>query len=291
MQRFRYEGLTRWWKGSVHVHSSRSDGAKSPAELAVLYASAGFDFIALTDHWIASPPDDLPLKPPLLVLDGVELDGEDSAGAFLHVLCLGRFTGIERDMGMDAAIAAVRRQGGITVLAHPLWSGNSEADALRHGFDGVEAYNNIATWLNGKGSGVFHWERMLERSPAVFGLAVDDAHLSTAHPTWNGGWIHVDTPSLERRDILESIRSGRFVASCGPGIHALEARDREVTVRCSPVRFARLVGPKFHGQRLAALEGPLLTRATFTVPEEWPHARIEVEDESGRRAWTNALFV
>ncbi len=34
---FRYAGLTRWWKGNLHVHSTRSDGGKSSAELVGMY--------------------------------------------------------------------------------------------------------------------------------------------------------------------------------------------------------------------------------------------------------------
>jgi hypothetical protein len=289
-QRFRYTGLSRWWKGNLHVHSTRSDGGKAPAELAALYAGAGYDFIVLADHWVAGAPEDLPQPSPLLVLDGVELDGNDATGAYFHVVCIGCRGGIERAMGLEPAMAEARRQGAVLVLAHPLWSGNSTEDALRHGFDGVEAWNNVATWLNGKGSGAFHWDRMLDRSPAAIGTAVDDAHISAEHPLWNGAWVHVDAPAATPEALLAAIRAGRFVSSCGPAIHTLEARGREVTVGCSPVRFIRLVGPMYNGLRFAALEGPLLTEAGFAVPEDWAHTRIEIEDERGRRAWTNALF-
>jgi hypothetical protein len=289
--RFRYAGLTRWWKGNLHVHSTRSDGGKTPAELAGMYSDAGYDFIVLADHWIAGAPADLPTPCPLAVLDGVELDGNDATGAYFHVVAIGCRDGIDRAMGLEAAMAEARRQGAVLVLAHPLWTGNSAEDALRHGFDGVEAYNNVTEWLNGKSSGAFHWDRMLDRSAAVFGSAVDDAHINADHPTWNGGWVHVDTPVRTPAALLEAIRAGRFVSSRGPSIETLEAQGREVTVTCSPLRFARLVGPANRGQRIAAAAGQFLTRAAFTVPEDWAHARIEIEDDRGRRAWTNALFV
>jgi hypothetical protein len=287
---FRYEGLTRWWKGNLHVHSTRSDGGRTPAELAGLYAGAGYDFIVLADHWVAGVPADLPRPSPLVVLDGVELDGSDSTGASFHVVCIGCRDGIDREMGLEAAMAEARRQGAVIVLAHPLWTGNSAEDALRHGFDGVEVYNNVTEWLNGKSSGAFHWERMLDRNPAVSGSAVDDAHISADHPLWNGGWVHVDAPQPTPAALIAAIRAGRFVSSRGPVFGTLAARDREVSVTCSPVRFIRLVGPAYRGHRLAALDGPFLTEGAFTVPEDWAHARIEIEDERGRRAWTNALF-
>jgi hypothetical protein len=289
--RFRYDGLTHWWKGNLHVHSTRSDGGKTPAELAALYADAGYDFIVLADHWVAGCPDDPPHHSPLAVLDGVELDGDDSTGANFHVVCIGCRGGIERAMGLEAAMAEARRQGAVLVLAHPLWTGNTAEDALRHGFDGVEVFNNVTEWLNGKGSGAFYWDRMLDRRPDVFGSAVDDAHINPNHPLWDGGWVHVDAPEPTPEALIAAIRDGRFVSSRGPVIRSLSAQDRMVTVSCSPATFIRLVGPATLGQRLAALDGPPLTEGVFTVPDDWAHARIEIEDEAGHKAWTNALFV
>ncbi len=289
--RFRYDGLTRWWKGNLHVHSTRSDGGKSPAELTGMYSDAGYDFIVLTDHWVAGVPAELPEPCPLAVLDGVELDGDDATGAYFHVVAIGCRDGIDRAMGLEAAMVEARRQGAVLVLAHPLWTGNSAEDALRHGFDGVEIYNHVTEWLNGKSCGAYHWDRMLDRCSATFASAVDDAHINANHPTWNGGWVYVDAPDRSPAALIAAIRAGRFVSSRGPSIETFEAQGREVSVTCSPVRFARLVGPTHRGQRIVAADGQPLTRAAFIVPEDWAHARIEIEDDRGRRAWTNALFV
>jgi hypothetical protein len=66
-------------------------------------------------------------------------------------------------------------------------------------------------------------------------------------------------------------------------------RGGQVTVKTSPVRFARLVGPRWCGQRYGAFQGKLLAEATFSLPADWPYAYIEIEDAHGRRAWTNTL--
>ena len=39
-------------KGNLHTHSTRSDGAKSPEQVCDLYKDAGYDFLALTDHFL-----------------------------------------------------------------------------------------------------------------------------------------------------------------------------------------------------------------------------------------------
>jgi hypothetical protein len=289
MPSFRYDSGLPWFKGNAHVHSTASDGGKTVEELARMYAVQGYDFVFLTDHWVASHVDGTAGS--LLLMGGVELHGEDETGASYHVVALGSFHGLTREMGLVAAMQAVRAQGGLLILAHPLWMGNSFDDALRHGFDGVEIYNYVCHWLNGKGNGHAYWNAMLAQAPGTLGLAVDDAHIVPAHPGWNGAWIVVQAASCESEPLLEAIRAGRFYSSCGPVFHTIEYGVREVHVRTSPVQFVRLVGPAHLGRRIGSFDGATFQEASFSVPEEWGYAYLEIEDARGRRAWTNALFV
>jgi histidinol phosphatase-like PHP family hydrolase len=43
----------RFLKGNIHTHSNRSDGAIDPADVCRRYREAGYDFLALTDHFLA----------------------------------------------------------------------------------------------------------------------------------------------------------------------------------------------------------------------------------------------
>lgn len=291
MARFRYDTSGKWFKGNVHVHTTLSDGGKTPQEVAELYAAAGYHFLCRADHWVTSNVAAEADPAPLLWLDGIELDGEDPNGVYYHVVCLGRLRGISGGMGLVDAMTAAREQGALLVLAHPYWSGNTFDDALRYPFDGVEIYNHVCRWLNGKGDGLCHWDLMLRSRPGVVGLAVDDAHLRPEHPGWNGGWVMVNAQDLTTAAIAESIRAGNFYSSCGPEFESIELVDGAVRVRTSPVSFVRLVGPDSSGRRTGAFDGRTFTEATFTIPPEWPVARVEIEDAGGRRAWTNPLFV
>ena len=289
MRGFRYDTSGQWYKGNVHIHSTASDGGKTLAEIAGMYASAGYDFLCCTDHWVASDAAADRQDHPLLWLDGIELDGRDDAGSSYHVVCLGRLEGITREMGFAAALAAARAQGGLLILAHPHWCGNSLQDALRHGFDGVEVYNHVCRWLNGKGDGGVYWTAMLDRSPETLAFAVDDAHLKPEHPGWNGGWIAVNAPARTRADIEAAIRSGNFYSTCGPEFHSIALDGDSVKITTSPVAFVRLVGPGWLGQRIGSFEGELIAEAAFELPPDWPWAYLELEDAQGRRAWTNPL--
>ena len=146
----RYDTGGNWYKGNTHIHSTHSDGGATPEELGRMYAAAGYHFLYRTDHWVASDVAADSFDSPLLWMDGIELDGTDHTGALYHVVCLGTFRGIECGMELEAGIEAARAQGGLVILAHPFWSGNTFADALRWKFDGVEVYNNMCGWLNGK---------------------------------------------------------------------------------------------------------------------------------------------
>ena len=295
MPGFRYSMGGNWYKGNPHIHSTASDGGKTFVELAQMYHEAGYDFLCRADHWVCSDAETEDCDYPLLWLDGVELNGDDHGGSAYHVVCLGAFTGIERGMPFVAALEAAREQNGLLILAHPFWMGNSMDDALRWGFHGVEVYNHVVRWLNGKSDGTVHWNAMLRRFPNTLAFACDDAHIRPEHPGWNGGWIMVNAPECSREAVHAAIRAGNFYSTCGPEIHSLECSikgdEAAITVRTSPVQFARIVGAGSNGRRMGSFEGELFTEFALAFPLEWPYAYLELEDAQGRRAWTNPLMI
>ncbi|MDP6491658.1 MAG: hypothetical protein QGH42_10415 [Kiritimatiellia bacterium] len=289
--KFRYDTSGTWFKGNTHIHSTASDGGKTFAEIAELYASAGYEFLFRTDHWVASDVAADTEDYPLLWLDGIELDGQDLTGAMYHVVCLGRVRDIEREHGLPAGVASAQDQGGLLILAHPHWSGNSLDDVLRLPFRGVEIYNNVCRMLNGKSGGMVHWDTALRDNPNTLAFAVDDAHLKTAEPQWNGGWIVVNAKSCSRDTIMAAIRRGNFYSSCGPAFESIELAGRDLSLSTSPIRSARLAGPGPRGITVEARDAETLARVTMSLPEKWDYCYAEIEDEAGKRAWTNNLLV
>lgn len=290
MSALRAGGGEQWFKGNTHIHSTVSDGGKTFRQLEAMYARKGFHFLCRTDHWVASDVQaDKPRAAKLLWLDGIELDGVDDRGSRYHVVALGKFAGIAREMGFTAALGAVRKQGGMLILAHPFWMGLSPEEVCRWNFDAVEIYNHVCQWLNGKGDNLPHWHHALAMQPKVLGIAADDTHSSPDHPGWNGGWIHVLAPACTPEAIMKAIRGGRYYSSCGPQFESIEVQGDRVAVQTSPVRFIRLVGASWNGQRAGAARDVTLTEAAFTVPKDWAYAYLEIEDARGRRAWSNPL--
>jgi hypothetical protein len=288
---FRYDREGAWFKGNTHVHSTVSDGALGFSQLAERYAGAGYHFLCRTDHWTLSRAGEDSNDYPLLWLDGVELDGRDARGVYFHILCLGLVSGIERGMELDEAVRLARMQNALVILAHPHWTGNSLEDALRFGFDGVEVYNNVCQWMNGKGDSVQLWDALLEHRSETLAIASDDAHLTSADPGWNGGWVMVKAEKLNRETILAALRAGEFYASTGPAFHRIEHADGKIRVETSPVKFIRLVGPRYLCEKLIAEDGETITQAEFDLPGEWETVYLQLEDEQRRMAWTNNVFV
>ncbi|NLE99827.1 MAG: CehA/McbA family metallohydrolase [Anaerolineales bacterium] len=291
----RYDLTGTWYKGNTHVHSVASDGGKTAEELARMYASEGYDFLFRTDHWVVSDVASETTDYPLLWLDGVELDGSDYAGSFYHVACLGvaasQAPEISREMGFVPALEAVRAAGALLVLAHPHWSGNSIAEACRWAFDGVEVYNHVCHWLNGKSSGSVHWNGMLENHPNTLAFSTDDTHLRPEHPGWNGGWVMVNAGACTREAVLDALRRGNYYSTQGPEFHHIAVHGDRVEVCTSPVRFVRAVGPAYRGSRLGSFDGQLIESAEVSISTDWAYTYLEIEDAMGRRAWTNPLFV
>jgi len=290
-RRARYNTGGKWFKGSTHTHTVRSDGGLTYRQMMSLYARAGFDFLFITDHNFTADIEREP-NPPLLALNGVEVDGNYD-GANYHVLGLGVSKPVDPAWSIEKKLRFLKREGAIRVLAHPAWSGVKVPGALKWNFDGVEAFNAVCHWLNGKSLGLYHWDCMLEKNPNTLGFCGDDAHhLRGQTGRWNIGWVMVNAPELTKRNVLGAIRRGNFYCTQGPAFRRIETTCTRVRVKTSGVKEIRLVGPKHIGDRVSAPgRGRPLTEAAFDISGKHCYLRMDIEDFHGRRAWSNTLFV
>jgi len=130
--------------GILHVHTSRSDGSRSPDDIAAAAARAGLKFVVFTDHGDGTRAPDAPAyRSGVLCLDGVEIS---TTGG--HYIALDMpaapypLAGEPRDVVED-----VRRLGGFGIAAHP----DSPKIELRWRewtapFDGIELLNPDTSW-------------------------------------------------------------------------------------------------------------------------------------------------
>jgi hypothetical protein len=132
--------------GAFHVHSSRSDGASSKAQIAAAASRAGLRFVVFTEHGNGTEPLDRPeYIGDVLCLDAVEIS---TTGG--HYVALGLERAPYPLRGEPAAVVEdVRRLGGFGVVAHP----DSAKPALAWSqwdlpVDGLEWLNADSEWRN-----------------------------------------------------------------------------------------------------------------------------------------------
>ena len=52
MRNFPFDQPGAWFKGNIHSHSTYSDGLLEPVEVIRAYRERGYDFVAITDHFL-----------------------------------------------------------------------------------------------------------------------------------------------------------------------------------------------------------------------------------------------
>jgi hypothetical protein len=156
-----------------------------------------------------------------------------------------------------------------------------------HGYFAVEVYNDTCMGI-GKGFSEQAWDDLLDRAGPVFGIASDDAH-GTEHDCFHG-WIMVKAEELTIDNIMQAFRSGAFYSTLGPEIKDMKLEGKELTVKCSEAQSIVFKAQCSRGQRVLPSNGELLTEATYSIPESVKYVRVEITDETGKKAWSNPLF-
>lgn len=145
-------------KGDTHVHSCRSDGKETPEVVAANYRSAGFDFMALTDHHQYAPSVEAIEAYKGVSLGMTQFCGEEvhSPDTYLHIVHFGGKFSVnklfqddreafmrdiayimrtepipftdERSRFVYASalwcVEKIHRAGGIAIFPHPHWISN-----------------------------------------------------------------------------------------------------------------------------------------------------------------------
>ena len=130
----------RFWRGNLHTHSDRSDGCLTPQEVCRRYRAEGYDFLALTDHFIGAygyPITDTGAfrEAGFTTILGAEIhSGAMANGELWHILAVGLPAAFQpphapgfapvagQESGPEIA-ARARAAGAFVAIAHPQWSG------------------------------------------------------------------------------------------------------------------------------------------------------------------------
>jgi hypothetical protein len=287
----------RFLKGNIHTHSTLSDGRRSAEEVCAIYRDGGYDFLALTDHFLAKygfPVADTRgfRRPGFTTLLGAEVHAPATAlGEIWHILAVGLPLDFAPTPAGETGAALAARclaAGAFVALAHPTWYGLTIADAESlPGAHAVEIYNHTTQLRTDRGDASHYIDQLLCAGRRLSIIAVDDAHF--ACPDWFGGWLMVKAEANQPEPILAALKAGHFYATQGPVIEGIAWGADSVEVHCSPAATIAVLG---RGSRIAESVAPLQTRVTLPLGKlrAGGFARIALADAAGRRAWSNPYW-
>ncbi len=301
-----FSAAGRFWRGNLHTHSTRSDGVLDPAEVCRRYRAEGYDFLALTDHfvglWGYPIVDTTPFRTPdFTTILGAELhSGAMANGELWHILAVGlppEFAPSDtpdfrphpaQETAAQIAARAVAA-GAFVAIAHPQWSGLNIEDgrALAGIAHAVEIYNHGCATGCDRPDGFILADQLLTEGHPLTLIATDDAHFS--EPDHFGGWTMVKSETNTPEALLAALKRGDFYATQGPELRDVRIEGGNLLVECSAATSIMAIG---WGTGAKAVHGHSMTSGK--VPMERlnnsPWVRAAVIDAAGKRAWSNPIW-
>ncbi len=293
----------RFYRGTLHIHTTVSDGELTPEETKRRYRENGYDFIAITDHNRYGVYQE-PGEDDFLVLPGAEIDCVYQEQVH-HIVGIGteentfphgyRFEGL-KDRHPQELVDVLTGHGNIAVYAHPFWSYCDPELLLRlRGLTGMEIINYSCeqTWRSGLGE--VHYEYLLSHGSGLWCFGADDAHGHS--PDYFGGYIMVKAGSLSREAVCDAIRRGSFYAcyaepgESAPEIYDFRVEDGMAKIDCSPARTIYLNVSRTCYRSLHGTEAEPVTHHEFRLPENARRVRAIVKDFRGHVSWTQPITI
>lgn len=287
----------RFHRGNMHTHSTNSDGIHAPGKVCEAYREAGYDFLVLSDHFMADyrypVTDTRPYRTDdFTTILGAELHAPKTAlGELWHIKAVGLPPDFEPnrpgESGPEVA-ARAHAVGAFIGIVHPSWYGLTREDARAVPFaHAIEIYNHGSAVEVDRGNDWPFLDGLLNEGLRLTGYASDDAHYLTHD--FLGGWVMVQAEERGPDQLLASLKAGRYYSSQGPSIHDLAIDGADVVIRCSPARAISVVG---RGSKSESKIGEELSEARLPIKRfagSW--FRVTVIDSAGKKAWSNPVWL
>jgi hypothetical protein len=291
-----FSATGRFFKGNLHTHSTRSDGALEP-ERGAAYRDAGYDFMALTDHFL--PKYGFPIVDTrtfrtnsFTTLLGAEVHAPQTAlGELWHILSVGLPLDFVPTGESETAAALAQRcaaAGAFVAIAHPAWYALTLADAETiSSAHAVEIYNHTSAVRTDRGDGWYLLDQLLARGRRLTGCANDDAHFHCNDAM--GGWVMVKAEANEPELLLEALKAGQYYSSQGPLIFDLQIESDVIEISASQVAAVMLLGRGSRAEVALAPAGERVRLPTGKFKSDY--VRAVVVDGQGRHAWSNPMWL
>lgn len=307
-----------YYKANLHCHTTYSDGELTPEEVKRIYKEQGYAVVAYTDHRQYHNFSHLSDKD-FLAISAMEVDINEFGNVqwdfsriktyHINLYDTAPHTHTEESITkrqperkyydmeyINRYIDEMNAMGFLACYNHPYWSLQSCSDYTGlKGLWGMEIYNYGCELDGLYGYHPQAYDEMLREGQRIFCVASDDNHNSypQEHPFNDsfGGFTMIYAKELNYPEIMEALKKGLFYSSMGPEFAKITLSGNKLTIKCSPVKkiYVRTQGRNCY--RMAASEGELLQEAEFVISGKEGYLRVDIEDEKGRHANTNAWFL
>ena len=281
----------KYYKLALHLHTTISDGSKSPEEVAKEYKNDGFDAIAFTDHWQYGEGGNID---GLHIIPGCEYNvgSNETIKGVSHILSLFAKANPspDRNATPQEVADAIKKQDGLVVLAHPAWSLNTPSDLIDlKGVDATEIYNAVSDAGESlRPYSDFYIDICANAGAYPLILATDDAHAYDGNDN-RLGWIMVKAKELTNESLLEAIKNGDFYSTEGPELR-VERQGNKLIIDTSPCQLiGTLSNLSWEWKR--TVRGDNLTHFEYEFRNNEKWVRVEVRDKNGKKAWSNIFVV
>ena len=300
MRNFPFNLPGTWYRGNIHCHSTNSDGLLSPEAVASAYRARGYDFIAITDHFLQRfdfpITDTTPLRDEgFTTLPAAEMHAMGlQSGIQWDLLAIGLptdFAPVSPDETDVELVARAQASGAFVAIPHPAWNGVVHADGLRiiEHVDAIEIHNEGHTLDSDRGSGWYLADSLATAGHRFSTFAADDAHFKSDRFDRFGGWIQVRARSLDPSSLLAALKAGHYYSSTGAEIRKVEITASEIVVETEPAVGIMLGGA---GTVRQYVRGTDLTKAIFQRSMfESGFFRVIVVRADGRKAWSSPVWL
>jgi len=305
---------TNTYKANMHCHTTVSDGKLAPQQVKDMYKAKGYSIVAFSDHNILVNQSELNDENFLAInslevdLTEVILDEQFPKCKCYHLnlfstdpnrtetppIMRGMMDYYDTD-AINAYIKARVDEGFLVSYNHPHWSMQTydEYSKLKGCF-AMEIFNNGCEVTDGYyGYNPQVYDEMLRASGKegnLFCLSTDDNHNNPIHAVSDsfGGFVMIESPSLNYGDIMNALKSGNFYSSQGPEIHKIHIEDGKLHVKCSE---AKVIVVYTDGRACHLKQGDSLTEAEFTLKGNEKYIRVMCRDKNHRDANSNAYWL
>jgi hypothetical protein len=204
-------------KGTLHIHSTYSDGEFTLAELRQIFLAEGCSFVCTTDH--AEYFDEARLKvyseecaslsdDKLRFVAGLEYECEKR----MHILGYGA-KALAKSKDPQSVIRDINAQGAVSVIAHPKDEFFPWIESFETLPNGIETWNSKYDGRDAPRPATFALlRRLVERGANMHAFYGQDLHWKKQ---FRGLFVEVACESPEPAEVIRALAEGRFSGQKG----------------------------------------------------------------------------